>query len=318
MYKDLNPRGGLTLKKILNRVYWCVCIFCISFSTYAGSSLELKDPRPISFIEVDDIDIVKRAIKTSIEQENWQLKNIISQEPHIIEVEFLHRKHSIIVQLEYNLSSVTLSYIDSENMKYEEKRGKRYIHKSYNAWTRELARAIRNNIGFGSALTTNSQPIKNANQNSIARPNASVNEQKTRKNPPPAEPFSNFTNFEVEPVTLGMAYQHNDGNNQVLLDFDKNLKERIRPYLFDWTTNPGGRTLIVRPKIEAIKYLGVKARAWSSIGSGDEKYFGSSWIYLRVMFIDKTSGKVISAPDLFRTTETDEIGNAGGLSLIHI
>ncbi len=315
MCQELNRRGGLKLKKILNQVCWCVCIICISFSTYAGSSLELKDPRPVSFIEVDDIDIVKRAIKASIKQEDWQLKNVISQDPHIVEVELLQRKHSITVRLEYDLSSVKFSYVDSENMNYKEKRGKRYIHKNYNAWIRELARAIRNNIGYGSAQVSNSQPRINASQNGIAGTNVSVGDQEIRKNPPPAEPFSNFTNFEIEPVTLGVAFQHNDGNKHVLLDFDRNLKERISPYLFDWVTNPEGRTLVIRPKIEAIKYLGVKARAWSRIGSGDAKFFGSSWVYLRVMFVDKASGKVIGAPDLFRTTGADEIGDIGGVRM---
>jgi len=115
------------------------------------------------------------------------------------------------------------------------------------------------------------------------------------QNPPPAEKLSDFTHFELEPVTLDAADQSSDANHKALAKIQENLSERMNPVIVKWNQNgdqAGGprRTLVIEPKIEEIKFLNATVRVWTG------SFSGSSAVLMRVRLVEKDSGKEIASP----------------------
>ena len=71
------------------------------------------------------------------------------------------------------------------------------------------------------------------------------------------------------------------------------------------TGKPETRTLVIRPPIKEIKFIGGAARFW--VGP----MAGSSAVLMEVSFVDKETGDVIAAPQFYR------VANAwgGGMSM---
>ncbi len=117
-------------------------------------------------------------------------------------------------------------------------------------------------------------------------------------NPPPSEPLSNFTTFEMKPITLAPAYADNDTNKKALAKIQEYLTAGTSPVFISWNqvgaTKAGDkRTLMIEPVVTEIKFIGGAARFW--VGA----MAGSSAVVMRATLTDKETGKIIATPEFY-------------------
>jgi hypothetical protein len=120
----------------------------------------------------------------------------------------------------------------------------------------------------------------------------------TVQNPPPAETFSSFGQFELHPVALAPAYSADNANQRATARIQEHFNRRVLPVINGWNrATPQGqpaRILLIEPRIEHIKFIGGAARFW--VGPIP----GSSAVIMKVKYIDKASGRLISEPEFFQ------------------
>ena len=95
----------------------------------------LLDPDPIAVPAGMDLKNVEREIKRALIGRGW---TITAEAPGQIDSTLNVRAHSARVQLKYDSQQVALTYVSSENLAYEEKRGQRLIHKNYASWVNNV------------------------------------------------------------------------------------------------------------------------------------------------------------------------------------
>lgn len=115
-------------------------------------------------------------------------------------------------------------------------------------------------------------------------------------NPPPSEKFSAFDRFELKRVDLSATYADSGANQKAAAKIQEYFNERVQPAVADWNKASKGteRTLLIEPRIEHIKFIGVGARIWAG------PLAGSSAVVMKVKYTDKTTGKVIAEPEFFQ------------------
>lgn len=120
----------------------------------------------------------------------------------------------------------------------------------------------------------------------------------TVHNPAPAEKFSAFTRFELQRVSLDPAYTGQDANQRATARIQEYFDSRVSPILDKWNrAAPQGapaRVLVIEPRIEHIKFIGGGARFW--VGP----IAGSSAVIMKVKYLDKASGRIVSDPEFFQ------------------
>ncbi|MFO1154787.1 MAG: hypothetical protein U1E42_14165 [Rhodospirillales bacterium] len=112
-------------------------------------------------------------------------------------------------------------------------------------------------------------------------------------NPPPSEPFINFGQFRLEPVTLSPAFKEQGYNESARASIDRSLQASLGSLLASWDKGKG-RTLVVQPYIEEIKFIGGAARFWAGAMAG------SSAVVMRVTYRDQASGAEIATPVFYQ------------------
>ena len=120
-------------------------------------------------------------------------------------------------------------------------------------------------------------------------------------NTAPNEAFSAFSKFELSPATMGEAYQGNEANDRSRTNLDHNLGLTLQPQLESWTNDKGSRTLVIQPHIKGIRFIGTAARIWFGMMGG------SSWIVVKVSFVDKDSGEQVGSALFFRSAKGNGI-----------
>lgn len=115
-------------------------------------------------------------------------------------------------------------------------------------------------------------------------------------NPPPLEAFSAYDQFELKPVELSSAYADHSANQKAAAKIQEYVDTRVKPVIAEWNQkNPAGsKTLLIEPRIEHIKFIGIGARIW--VGP----LAGSSAVVMKVKYSDKTSGRVIAEPEFYQ------------------
>lgn len=122
----------------------------------------------------------------------------------------------------------------------------------------------------------------------------------TMSNPPPTEKFSAFDRFELKPIVLSAAYADHDANQKAAAKIQAYFDERIKPVVNQWNNGKGetndadATTLVIEPRIEHIKFIGIGARIW--VGP----LAGSSAVVMKVRYVDKRTGKVIAEPEFYQ------------------
>ncbi len=129
----------------------------------------------------------------------------------------------------------------------------------------------------------------------------------TKANVPPTEKFGTFTNFELKPSTIAPKYSSSGANQKAVRKIDEQLEVKLKEVFPNLNSEKilKGKTLIIRPYVEAIKFVGGGARFWAGAMAG------SSAVLLQVRFIDKASGKIIAEPIFYNKSSA----NAGAWSM---
>ncbi|MFL0803959.1 MAG: hypothetical protein K6L81_09575 [Agarilytica sp.] len=259
-------------------------ILLFSNTAYARKT-ELVDPQTITPPSGLSAEHVKAAIEGAIKEKSWQQEDVGNESSSSIKTTLKVRTHSISLNIDYTPEAISFSYAGSENMKFKEKKGKRYIHPSYAKWSQALADQISNNIEQGKDYTFD--------------PNFAANRNQGKSNPPPTQPFSTFSHFELEPSTLSVRLQNHKGSQATQRNLDHNLEAKLLPLLEEWNQKAPQKknTLVIKPHIDALRFIGTGARFWGGMLAG------SSWILVRLEFSDKVSGKPIAEPELFRVAQ---------------
>jgi len=115
-------------------------------------------------------------------------------------------------------------------------------------------------------------------------------------NPPPSAKFSSFSRFELKPVELSPTYSHHGANLKATAKIQEYFDSRVKPIISRWNEKggPADNTLLIEPRIEQIKFIGVGARIFAG------PMAGSSAVVMKVRYIDKSNGKIIAEPEFYQ------------------
>lgn len=115
-------------------------------------------------------------------------------------------------------------------------------------------------------------------------------------NPPPETKFSDFSEFELQPITVNPKYA--EGNVRATNKIQEHMDTLVLPMVSNWESmaGPGARrgTLVIKPHIEDIKFVGGGARFWVGAAAG------SSAVLMKVTFEEKETGRVIAEPSFYQ------------------
>ena len=108
-----------------------------------GAKAVLVDPEPISVPAGIAAKDVARAIKVGIVRRGWAVtKDENSQIDAVLNV----RTHMAKVIIPYSTKEVSIRYVGSDNLDYQEKGGVKYIHANYIKWVRNMQMDIQREL----------------------------------------------------------------------------------------------------------------------------------------------------------------------------
>ena len=88
-------------------------------------------------------DAVAKEIKRTLIGRNW---TITGEQPGQIDSTLNLRAHVARIRVEFDAGQVRIHYVSSENLKYEEKKGERLIHKNYLSWINNVVTDINRGL----------------------------------------------------------------------------------------------------------------------------------------------------------------------------
>jgi hypothetical protein len=91
---------------------------------------------------VDSAKSVRDAIVAAGQRHGWTVAKDV---PGVLDMTlFVRGKHRVTVEVAYDTTLTTITYVSSENMDYKVSHGEPQIHSSYVRWVSVLAQEIRN------------------------------------------------------------------------------------------------------------------------------------------------------------------------------
>ena len=108
-----------------------------------GAKAVLVDPEPIAVPAGIDVKDVAKAIKLGITRRGW---TVSKDENGQIDATLNIRTHRAQVAIPYSAKEVSIKYVSSDNLDYQEKNGQRYIHGNYNNWVRNMYSDIQREL----------------------------------------------------------------------------------------------------------------------------------------------------------------------------
>lgn len=108
-------------------------------STTDNGLREIYDIINVPIAQGHSIEAVEKAIFTSGKQNGWLMKK---QKDGFILAKKVVRKHTMVVRISYDQEHFSITYITSENLKYQGY----YIHRNYNVWIQQLEQGINFNL----------------------------------------------------------------------------------------------------------------------------------------------------------------------------
>ncbi|HET6602605.1 MAG TPA: hypothetical protein VFG21_00095 [Xanthomonadaceae bacterium] len=129
------------------------------------------------------------------------------------------------------------------------------------------------------------------------------------ENPPPRVPLSEFSHYRLEPVVRAPGKKpeskHDAGAREKL---QGDIDEKLAPLLAEWNAAAGGegRTLVITPVIEELRFVGVTGRV--ALGT----FGGSSAIRMTVRMTAEPGGELIAAPEIYQRANAYGAGYSFG------
>jgi hypothetical protein len=117
----------------------------LAFMLMGGANpVPLTDPQPLAVPAGLTIEQVTKAIKVGVlSRTGWA---ITKEEPGQFEATLNVRQHMLKVNIPYNTSTVSIKYVDSQNLDYGDRKGVKVIHPKWNNWTRNLLSDIQREL----------------------------------------------------------------------------------------------------------------------------------------------------------------------------
>ena len=111
--------------------------------------------------EVPTAARVKAAILDGARKRRWE---VVAVEPGKVTLRYAPRTHEAVVAVRYDDNGFKIEYVSSNNLDYQLKRGKAWIHGNYNIWLGNLSREIRLSPAFSPELAAPGQATAEAAQ----------------------------------------------------------------------------------------------------------------------------------------------------------
>ena len=115
----------------------------------------------------------------------------------------------------------------------------------------------------------------------------------------PSQPLSAFSNFELNPMELSAEVGDRKEKAEVAKQLEDRLRSRLLPLIEEWKADGNsprtGGTLVIKPKLEALRIVSGGSRFWVGAMSGD------SVVDMSLTLIDSKTGTVIANPRISRT-----------------
>ena len=109
----------------------------------AFRQVPLVDPQPIPVPANVDTAKVEQIIGTALTARNWRIVKHVSGE---IDAVYDPRAFSVTIAVHYDAQKIQINYVTSNDLRYEEKNGVRYIHTNYASWIKNLVTDIQNGL----------------------------------------------------------------------------------------------------------------------------------------------------------------------------
>lgn len=84
---------------------------------------------------------VRAAVIDAAQTRGWV---VTGDEPGKLTLRYAPRTHLAVISVDYDDKGYKIGYVTSEDLDYEVKRGKTYIHGNYNLWLERLSHDIKN------------------------------------------------------------------------------------------------------------------------------------------------------------------------------
>jgi hypothetical protein len=115
-------------------------LLLIPLAVFMMGAAVLVDPPPISVPAGLATKDVSKAIRSGIVGRGWVVTK--DENGHMATVLNV-RTHEVKVDIGYDTKQVTIKYVDSTNLDYDDKKGVRHIHKKYNQWIDNMVKDIQ-------------------------------------------------------------------------------------------------------------------------------------------------------------------------------
>ncbi len=128
------------MKSLKQVVAVVLVLFAWSATVAAARTAILVDHESIPVTAKSAAD-VKRAILVAAASRGWA---VLKQTDNNIRLQYdKGGKHQVVIDVRYDTKSYGIKYVDSTNLHYSERDGRRVIHRNYNRWIDYLINSIR-------------------------------------------------------------------------------------------------------------------------------------------------------------------------------
>lgn len=131
--------------------YLSALLAVLSLFAFSGQAearkAELRDPDPVAIPSGVGQDKVVKDIKRALVGRGWA---VTSEQPGQIDSTLNLREHVARIRVTYDAQQVRFAYVDSVNLDYKERKGKRFIHRNYLGWVGYLVRDLATNLQISS------------------------------------------------------------------------------------------------------------------------------------------------------------------------
>jgi hypothetical protein len=122
-----------------------VLLLPILLMLMAARQAPLVNPDPIAIpASVSDAQVAK-SIRSALANRKWTLTD---ETPGHIKSTLMLRDHKARIDITWDKRHIKITYVDSENLKYEVENGKQLIHKNYLGWINNLVSDISSNLNL--------------------------------------------------------------------------------------------------------------------------------------------------------------------------
>ena len=116
---------------------------CLASGVVQARKAELVDPDPVAIPAGLDATQVVKDIKRALIGRGWAIAN---EQPGVIESTLHLRDHVARIKVTYDARQVQFAYVDSTNLDFKERKGKRLIHGNYLGWISYLVADLTTNM----------------------------------------------------------------------------------------------------------------------------------------------------------------------------